>query len=185
MLCTSIVRPARKRCKDPRDAFYFGGNDGIHYARLIADRNRRGENRGAGQRSHSTPTPPPPSRPVPRDTGALIFDKYHHFSQPGIRDIGRGRPALEGESTFRDKTFDELAEREWLAGKRIPTPTTLSYMQMPQKMKPYHGKPSAYREGSARAEVFPERHITYDELMFEKQPRLFSSANYPVESNII
>ena len=28
-----------------------------------------------------------------------------------------------------------------------------------------------YREGSARAEVFPERHITYDELMFEKQPR--------------
>ena len=41
MLCTSIVRNPRKRCKDPREAFYFGGTDGIHYGRLVADRNRR------------------------------------------------------------------------------------------------------------------------------------------------
>jgi hypothetical protein len=184
MLCTSIVRPARKRCKDPKDAFYFGGNDGIHYARLIADRNRRGEN-PAMQRSLSNPNPHPPSRPVPKDTGALIFDKYHHFSEGNVRLNARSRPALEGEATFADKSFDELVEREWLAGKRIPTPTTLSYMQMPQKMKPYHGKRSEYREGSVRAEVFPDRHITYDELMFNQQPRLFSSAKYPVESNII
>jgi hypothetical protein len=170
--------------KDPREGYYFGGNNGEHYGRLVADRNRRGENPNL-KRSASTPNPHPPSKPVPRDTGALVFDKYHHFSEIGIRDIARNRPGLEGEATFADKSFDEFAQREWLAGKRIPTPTTLSYMQMPQKMKPWHGKPSKYVEGAARAEVFPERHMTYDELMFNKQPRLFSSANYPVEGNII
>merc|ERR1719253_2213066 len=102
---------------------------------------------------------------------------------------GKDRPAVEGDATFADKSWEEELARVRKENRHLGTPTTYGNMNAFQAKQPYRGtvggdprgERGSFRTGLGH--VFPSRHMTNDELYFTKTNRLYSGhAKLPVDN---